>query len=174
MGSNPSARSSFDRLQAFDVAIFSNGGRGRSRLANASTVFFATTTAAIALPAHPTLDLATTGSTNDRFVSARRQYALGLVCSARVAAITLSALWLTDKAVIERFARMLISKPVPCYRGGGFRAYRTLAHHATLRARDACHARLLAMVMPSRRGDNFVTTGPSRLARILRPVRSLI
>jgi hypothetical protein len=64
----------------------------QKRLANASTVIFATTGAAVALPAHPALDLATTGSTSDRFVSARRRYALRFfVCGGQVAAISLSA-----------------------------------------------------------------------------------
>jgi hypothetical protein len=116
----------FSRLQAIDVAIFFKGGRGRSGtlIANASTVIFATTGAAITLPAHPALDLATTSNTSDRFVSARRQYALGLfVCDGRVVAISLSGFWLGGMVAIERFARMLISKPVPRRRGGGFRAY---------------------------------------------------
>jgi hypothetical protein len=72
----------------------------------------------------------TNANTSDRFVSARRQYALGLfVCDGRVAAISLSAFWLGDKAAIERFARMLVLKPVPRQPGGGLPA--TMLSHLT-------------------------------------------
>jgi hypothetical protein len=56
--------------------------------------------------------------------------------------------------------------------GVAFVALRALTHAAP-RARDSCHTRLLAMVMPIRRGESCVTTGPFSPARMRRPVLTL-
>jgi hypothetical protein len=50
---------------------------------------------------------------------------------------------------------------------------RRLCGAAVLRSRDFCQRALFATDTPTRWGDSCVTTGPSPLARMRRPVRML-